>query len=309
MMPWLLYCPIALLSLVLFAPSLSCASPLDYSLSQKEILELPPSFPHLTVGEEALPWAQEYRIGRSLAQEGDFYRAITAFKRARYLLPYDGDKKTAIQYSIMLSYFLGGKYGRVIEASQNAFFNSESLPLYLQPDLCSILYWSNLKEGEEGRAESLIEEMAQIDPERADWLWSSAHLSLGKGGGKNGLPPLTSAAWNHYLVHKKSAKKAACLNLLMPGAGYLYLGQRQSALTAALLNGLTVAASYYFFHRGRNIPAGILMSSLEMGWYAGGVYGAIEQTGVYNEVLYERSLGRPMYQEKLFPLMQIQHGF
>lgn len=113
---------------------------------------------------------------------------------------------------------------------------------------------------------------------------------------------------NHYEMQKKSVRKAQVYNALFPGAGYLYLGQKKSAFTAFLLNGLFIAAATQFFIRG-NIPAGIITTGFEAGWYFGGIYGAGEEAKFYNERIYERAASQVLNEKNLFPILMMNYGF
>jgi|JI9StandDraft_1071089.scaffolds.fasta_scaffold08942_3 hypothetical protein len=111
----------------------------------------------------------------------------------------------------------------------------------------------------------------------------------------------------HFKKTRKSPATAACLNLI-PGLGYLYLGQKQSAFTAFCLNSLFIGASYYFY-RADNIPAAVITTGFEMGWYFAGIVGAKEATILYNERLYESQAHPLMRENKLYPLLQLNYGF
>lgn len=110
-----------------------------------------------------------------------------------------------------------------------------------------------------------------------------------------------------YLSLKKSPYTAQILGLF-PGAGYAYLGQYQSAITAFSVNALFIATAVYFFQQG-NVPAGVLTTSFEAGWYFGSIYGAGQAAKTYNERLYEVLLHPVMEEKKLYPLLQLEYGF
>ena len=111
-----------------------------------------------------------------------------------------------------------------------------------------------------------------------------------------------------YHKHKKSPRLAQTLNALLPGAGYLYLGQKQSAFTALTLNGLFLATAGYFIHK-KNYPAALITLSFESGWYLGGISGAKESAKLYNDRLYETHAHHHMRDNKLFPILMLDHGF
>lgn len=111
-----------------------------------------------------------------------------------------------------------------------------------------------------------------------------------------------------YKKNTKSPAKAACLNALLPGLGYLYLGQKQSAFTAFCLNSLFIASALHFYQIG-NIPAALITLSFESGWYTGGILGAKENAALYNERLYEGLYTGHMNKNKLFATTMLCYGF
>jgi hypothetical protein len=111
-----------------------------------------------------------------------------------------------------------------------------------------------------------------------------------------------------YQKQKKSPFTAQLLGSIVPGAGYAYLGQYQSAFTAFSVNALFIGTASYFFLQG-NIPAGILTTSFEAGWYFGSIYGSGQACKTYNERLFESYVGPVMDDKKLHPLLQIEYGF
>ena len=107
---------------------------------------------------------------------------------------------------------------------------------------------------------------------------------------------------------KKSVSRAQTYNAILPGAGFLYVGQKQSALTSFLLNGLFIWASIHFYSKG-NYAAGAVFTSLETGWYFGGIYGAGESAKLYNERLYEKEAYPILNSGGFFPVLMLRYGF
>jgi hypothetical protein len=181
-------------------------------------------------------------------------------------------------------------------------------------DMLLILYDVYLEEEMDSSAERIFWLIQNYFPDEAEQLRLSGALIQGD------LPTVEAIAetppprpylndfLDTYALHKKSVGKAQLYNALLPGAGYLYLGQGQTATTAFFLNGLFIAASTYFFIDG-NIPAGIIFSSFEAGWYFGGIYGAGLEAKAYNERLYEQLATPMMSRERLFPVLMLNYAF
>ncbi|MBS0627485.1 MAG: tetratricopeptide repeat protein [Verrucomicrobia bacterium] len=287
---------------------------IDYSVQDRYLLKLPSPFEPLSEEESKAEWAREYKVAMGFAHELDLYQAITAFKRAVYLLPKQEKKrKLELQYEILLCYYIGKKYPEVIQTFESSGLHFVGAEFTASHDLLTILFdsYNHIKEPE--KADKILQYMEIYYPEDAQ------KLSLSRALLEGNLPLIekfsTSSDFNYlsslltcYDTEKKSIQKAQIFNALLPGAGYLYLGQKQSAMTAFLLNGLFIGASYYFFHKG-NIPAGVIFTGFESGWYFGGIYGAGEEAKFYNERMYEKCATPVMNKHQLFPILSLRYAF
>jgi hypothetical protein len=288
---------------------------LSYAVQDKYLLALPSPFPPITEEERAKDWGREMQIGFGFAHQLDLYQAITAFKRAEFLIPPEEKSRSLeIQYEILLCYYMGKKWQDVIYTFDHSQlrYADQSFPAF--HDLLLILFETYNQEKMENQADKILHLIMQHYPEEGQKLILSRALTDGN------LPlikeiaqapppkPYLDQFLTQYEMNKKSIGKAQGLNALVPGAGYLYLGQKQSAATAFFLNGLFIAASVYCFEQG-NIAAGAIFTSFEAGWYFGGIYGAGLEAKAYNERIYE-SMATPMMQrERLFPALMLNYAF
>jgi len=88
---------------------------INASVQEKYLKSLPSPFPYLSSREAQEDWAREERIGKGFAQQLDLYQALTAFKRASFLLAtHDTARRAQLEYDIVLAYYLGNKYTDVI---------------------------------------------------------------------------------------------------------------------------------------------------------------------------------------------------
>ncbi|NGX45020.1 MAG: hypothetical protein K940chlam2_00160 [Chlamydiae bacterium] len=285
---------------------------LQYALSERYLQQLPSPFPSLTPEERGSDWGKEYTIGVGFAKALDFYRAITAFRRAEILVPDSKmGRKLEMQYEIMLCYYLGRRYQEVETAFNNSDLSkvNDSFPAF--HDLLLTLYDSYRELDNEERACFILDLIKSYYPDTYE------KLSLGEMLTEVDLPALTKisseneqvkAILDCYECDKKSVGGAQALNAFLPGAGYLYVGQKQTAVTAFLVNGLFIAASVHFFYKGQ-IAAGLITTSFEAGWYFGGIYGAGQEAKFYNERLYEKCASPIMNREGLFPVFMLNYSF
>ncbi len=288
---------------------------INYAVQDRYLKSLPSPFPPLTEREKQQDWGREYIIALGFAHQLDLYQAITAFKRAEFLVPQEmQERRLEVQYEILLCYFLAKKYTDVTYTFERSNLDSVDSNFPAYHDLLVILYDSYKENGDDEKAARVFKLIQDENAENAD------KLSLSSAFERADIPALKAYADNHpqanyikpflaaYEEEKKSVSKAQALNAVLPGSGYLYLGQQKSALTAVLLNGLFIAAAVHFFQH-KHVAAGVIFTSFEAGWYFGGIYGAGEEAKYYNERVYEQKASPLMNQKGLFPVFMLKYGF
>lgn len=263
--------------------------------------------------ERQQPWAQELLVGEAFGEELDFYRAITAYKRALILMPLNRkERREQAEYGILLAYYLAGKYN-----DATAFFYRTSLmkvgpefPAY--EELLLLLEDSFRQTGECDKAASLLQSLDQTkDGEKlrlGDAVASADFVTMDNYLARHPENVDLSAFLCDYRSEALSPSLAARLNGLLPGAGYWYVGQKRAAVTSFLINALFIWATYSFFDHG-HIAAGIVTLSFECGWYFGGMQGAREAAIAYNKYCYERRAKNFLVNERLFPVLMFTTGF
>jgi hypothetical protein len=276
---------------------------------------LPSAFPPLSQEERQQEWGTEILIGDHFAKEYDFYRAITCYKRALILLPADiTERRLQLDYDLMLCYYLGGKYQEtlnIFEASELSQANP-CFPAFNH--LLLIVYESYLQTHQEDKAECVLEVIRKFSPETADDLLLFQGLKSGEIESARCLISQHREAesmemdFATYDQFAKSPRKARVLNAILPGAGYYYVGQRRSAMTSFIINALFTAAAYQFFHRGYP-AAGAITTSLEMGWYLGGINGAGIEAREFNTRLYEGVSRKILTEHCCFPVLMFETSF
>ena len=295
-------------------PSNQINPQLSFNPDENYIHTLTPPFPPLSRGESFEEWGREYTIGLSLAKELDLYRSITALKRALILVPQDYiGRRAELHYFIALSYYLGNRYEDVIDTFENSELAhvDENFPAYR--DLLIILYESFARTDNAEKMEFSLDLLAEADPKLGERLKLSKLIASANLKHLRGAPPSTTATrdvkafTDNYIAQSKSPAAAGFLNLI-PGAGYLYVGQKQSAFTAFMVNALTISAAAISYKSG-NIPLAALLTSVEAGWYFGCIYGASQAAVSYNQRIYEREGHILMKQNRLYPILMLNHAF
>lgn len=270
------------------------------------------AFEPLSSKECRRDWGKEMLIAQDFAKEQDYYRAITAFKRALFLMPsHERQRKPEIEFCIIQAYYFGCKYQEAIETFEKSslLFASPDFPP-LQ-DMLTMVYECYLQIGDCERAENVLKHFEQINCGKAAKLQAyGAFMSADECGLADLDDP--EGTYNCFLANyyskKKSVETAQFYNAVLPGAGYLYVGQKNTALTSFLINALFIGAAYQFFDRGYP-AAGLIMVSFETGWYFGGIYGAGLAAREYNQSLFQKSAEDTMVENRLFPILMLNTTF
>lgn len=287
----------------------------DFVPQEHHVGNLPHAFAPLSKKELATNWGQELFIGDRFAKEFDFYRAITCYKRGLMLMPPDVvERRYEISYNIVQAYYLACKY-------QEAANNFEASTLVQVPktfpafhDLLLMVYDSYIRIGECKKAEILSQAFEKYHPETLQKLKLSYALERGDLYEATTLPvpeelhEKTVEFVTEYCHCAKSVRKAQLLNAVLPGAGYAYVGQKQSAITSFVINTLFIAGAYQFYQRGYWAAGGI-MTTLEFGWYFGGINGAGLEAKEWNQRVYEGNARLFMNKNKLFPVFMLEKTF
>lgn len=229
-------------------------------------------------------------------KQGDYYRAITEYKRFLFFFP-ESPKVEEALWGIVQSYFKGQKWDAAISAADQMlrkFPESAREPrLYLLQGLCfeekkeyarARLYFAKAKESstdfqttqeaqwqiavtylKEEKWKEAIREFKAIDPQ------SSLYPRSGKWA--EGLERMDQ-------IPQKSPAAAGVLAIL-PGAGHLYCGRYRDATISFLLNGAFIWGMVESFQHENYVVGGIL-TFFELGWYSGNIYSAISSAHKYN---------------------------
>ena len=98
---------------------------------------------------------------------------------------------------------------------------------------------------------------------------------------------LAEASLEGKILMQKAPAGAAVLAAVIPGLGHAYVKRYRDAGISFLLNGLFIWASIESFRRDHDVLGGML-SFLELGWYSGNIYSAVNVTHKYNRKIREQ---------------------
>lgn len=242
--------------------------------------------------------SNDLSFANRLFQEQDYYRAVTEYKRFIHLHP-DSPAATDARYAIGLSYFRGEKWDAAAAAFQDVrdmdpegATGARALLMAAEADYRKGDYPSALD------AFSAFVRNHGGDPAAADARMRIVQCYLHLGNTRNACeqanrgpenaadPRLKTLAAETVAIRdvpSKSPALAGTLSALVPGAGQLYIGRPRDAGVSFLINGGMIALAAVAFHNDEPV-AGSIVSLVELSWYTGNIYGAVNGAHKYNRL-------------------------
>lgn len=234
-----------------------------------------------------------------LFAEGDYYRAITEYKRFLHFFPEDGRAPLAAlrigegflagdrweeaekalskvlclypdtpeaDHAILLRAGIPERRGDFTKARSRyrLVLEDSSIPATIREESRYRLAWTLI---EQDRFHAALQELGKIERPAAGELAEEME----------GLARLP----------RKSPHLAGGLSALVPGSGQLYAGRPRDATLALLLNAAFIWGALESFNEGNEVVGSILLF-FEAGWYTGNIYNAVNSAHKYNRDVRER---------------------
>ncbi len=221
-------------------------------------------FIHFFPEDERVPEAQVL-IGQSYLNGKEYEKARSALEKAHKQY---ADKLVGGRALLLIgeSYYRQGVYEEA-----NLYF-TKVRETYPHPELRDAaiyrLGWSHMQSRQWQEAGNIFGSMDQASP-----LYANARELASKSLEGERLP-------------YKSPATAGALAAVLPGLGHVYCDRYKDGLVAFLLNGLFIWAAIEAFDNDHEVLGGIL-TFLEVGWYSGNIYSAVNSTHKYNNALKE----------------------
>lgn len=225
------------------------------------------------------------KFGDHLYAEGDYYRAITEYKRFMFLDDVDENKNT-IRFRIGMSYFKAEKYESAIRIFRDISRRTENTSLIDKSrTMLAACYYET---SDYSMTLNTLQDVARNEEDTLPMKIGWCHLM--DGNTREAIDTLSTVrdtskqkSESLNLVQKaklydelpaKSPATAGILSALLPGAGQVYNGRYRDALTSLILNGLFLWGTIEAFDNDENV-AGVFGAIVSSGWYAGNVYNAV----------------------------------
>ena len=266
-----------------------------------------PSLPHLRAEAPQSLNKQEISTGLTadqliefadhLLREGEYFRAITEYRRFLFLYPQD-PRQAMIHFRVGLTLYRGQQYEEALQTFREVAQHYPDTPYGKQAWLWqgeTLLRQAQYKAAEQVYIQTLKlfpdDEAGQVARYQRGWTllyrrqWHAASLQLRQITAESSLYRVAHRLAEEVLdgdqLPSKSPLVAGVLSGVLPGSGQLYNGRVGDALLAFFLNGLFIAGIAQAVTHGELAVAGVL-SFFEAGWYAGNVYSAINGAHKHN---------------------------
>jgi outer membrane protein assembly factor BamD (BamD/ComL family) len=240
---------------------------------------------------------RQFSFAENLFAEGDYYRAISEYKRFLFYYPQNKLVENCT-YRIGESYYKGKRWHEALKSFSSFIMNFPESPL-----VPGALYHKGMSEKQLKRytdALSTLEELSKsksiefadkavyqkaiVLMEMEEWqkarkafliVPKDSPLSISAG-------VIASELLRMDDLPQKSPAAAGTLAAILPGAGHLYTERPRDALVAFLLNGAFIWGAVELF-RHDNYVAAAIVTFFEIGWYTGNIYSAVSSAHKYNK--------------------------
>ncbi|OQY50981.1 MAG: hypothetical protein B6240_00635 [Desulfobacteraceae bacterium 4572_87] len=239
----------------------------------------------------------QFELARSFMDKGDYGRAISEYERFIYFFPKDR-RVSLVRERIGLCYLDDGKFDEARNAFARSYRADPDSPMAKKALL--LTGESYYKEGVYDKAENFFGEVLKRYPSdslrnkalyRLGWTrmqenrWREASQDFKRV--EEGSPLFEKARRLSVESLKgedlpyKDPSSAGVMAAVLPGLGHVYVSRYKDALIAFFLNGLFIWATVEAFNHDQNVLGGIL-AFLEVGWYSGNIYSAVNVTHKWN---------------------------
>jgi tetratricopeptide (TPR) repeat protein len=257
------------------------------------LLKIPLVFPDQIIIESN----DQFDLAHTFMGKGNYTRAVGEFERFIHFFPKD-PKVPRARYLIGVCHLKDGRHERardiffeIIKSHPEGPFAANAFFLVGE----SYYQQGVLKEAEhyfaQGAEKSPIPELKNTALYRLGWTkmqgnrWRDASSTFRKVERES-----TFYESSQYLAEQslkgeslpyKNPVCAGVLAAIVPGLGHAYVSRYKDATIAFLLNGLFIWAAVESFHEDHEVLGGIL-AFLELGWYTGNIYSAMNVTHKHN---------------------------
>ena len=232
--------------------------------------------------------------------EGEYYRAITEYKKFLILFP-NSEKADYALFKTGMAYYRGEEYEPSVQCFSvlgEKYKTSRHLP---EASFFEGLSYWKIKDREKARtafdalsevfprsefaplalvAGSLVafeEENVTASMKRLEWLTDRYPEYPGSKNAKEAMILIDQ----YPRLPEKSETLAAAMSAVLPGSGYIYADRVGDGITAFIINTLFIAGTITAIHRENYAVAGIV-GGIGLPFYLGNIYGSANAAKKWN---------------------------
>jgi tetratricopeptide (TPR) repeat protein len=242
----------------------------------------------------------QLRIADAFMDEGEYYRAVTEYKKFLILFP-DLDQSGYVLFRIGMAYYKGEEYESSVRSFASLRQKHGEGPYASQSYYYEGLSQWKLKKYETARtsfqalvndypqselapmalvADSLVAlDMEKIDDsirqlERLRYRYPEYPKS-------RTAPEAIRMLERYQNLPAKSETLAGAMSAVLPGSGYFYAGHYSDGVTAFLISGLSIAGTVFAFQQENYAVAGVV-GGVGLPFYLGNIYGSANAARKWN---------------------------
>ncbi len=239
---------------------------------------------------------RQFQFAEDLFQRGEYYRAIGEYERFIHFFP-ESEEVVLARYRIGSAYLKGERYEEALEAFALVARQYPESAYADQSYLRMGKAYVQLKRYDD--AITHLEKLIDMTPDQnikdeahyqCGWVyleqgsWDSAQACF------NQISPENRARFRiedllRELDKRKDLKRknptTAGLLAIVPGAGHVYCERYRDALVSFLVNGALILAAWEAFDHELYALGG-LITVVEIGFYSGNIYSAVNSAHKYN---------------------------
>ncbi len=249
---------------------------------------------------------RQFAFAEALFLEGDYFRAITEYKRFNFFYP--GHRLCMkSDFRIAESYYKAKRWQEAIDALALFISRYRQSPMLVEALFLKGMAEKELKKYNDALSSfrDIIKLESKTHTDKALYQSAVIYMDMGewdKASKTFLLIPKDSPLYTSANIissgldrieniPQKSPAAAGTLAAILPGAGHLYVERPRDALLSFLLNGAFILAAVELF-RHDNYWAGGGVTFFEIGWYTGNIYSAVSSAHKYNKRAREEFLER-----------------
>jgi tetratricopeptide (TPR) repeat protein len=239
---------------------------------------------------------RQFQFAEHYFQKGEYYRAIGEYERFIFFFP-EARQVELARYRVGRAYLKGERYQEAIRAFKRLMdeYQTSAYAIKSYFRISEAYVQLGLYDQAFINLENLITIASDQDTKDEayyqsgwicleKWLWEDAHTYFEKispqSREKYRLRQLSQELDKKNLLKRKDPSIAGLL-AIVPGAGHLYCKRYRDALVSFLVNGALILAAYEAFDHDQNALGGII-TFVEVGFYAGNIYSAVNSAHKYN---------------------------